>query len=118
MTDDEMMLWVFVIENFACVPSELKRRVTAEEWQKIIIVHRRKVLGVDRRDLGLAKAAAAILGSLTGKTHDLEPLLPVQLWEKPEPTEDDIGSTLDTLASSWPSTSLPLPSSSLPIPSA
>src|SRR4051812_3422980 len=94
MTDDEVNLWRFVIENFRTIPRLLKQSITAVEWQKIIIVHKRELLGVDRRDMGLAIASRQICAS-QGQDVALENFLPVKLWENPELTPDDLDAKLD-----------------------
>lgn len=96
MTDDEMLLWRFVIENFGCVPRQLKETISAKEWIKVVTVHKNGFIGADRRDVGLAKAAAYIGGAGGGKA-EVEDLLPVKLWDKPQPTAEDLVAALDRL---------------------
>ena len=99
MTDDEVRLWSFVIENFHCIPRQLKERITAVEWRKLVVVYERRPLGADRRDRGLALAARQICGA-QGKDVPYEDLLPVKpdMVQKPQQTVEGIAGLLDSLA--------------------
>lgn len=94
MTDDEVMLWRFVIESFGCIPRHLKERITAIEWIKVVAVHKRGRMGADRRDIGLARLGQQICAA-NGKETELDDFLPIKLWEKPEPTAEDLVAVLD-----------------------
>ena len=97
MTDDDVRLWSFVIENFHCIPRQLKERITAVEWMKLVVVYGRRLMGADRRDKGLALAAQHMCGA-SGKAVSLEDLLPIKPEQKSDEGPEKVETILDMLA--------------------
>ncbi len=98
MTDDDVRLWAFVIETFGCTPPQFMRTVSATDWQKVLIVRDRQVVGADRRDFSAAIVGRQIVAAMNGKDTPIENLIPVKPFAKAEQSAEDIAGIMTTIA--------------------